>query len=273
MSIIIVAYNNGEELVNCIKSIKTYNDLGDDLEIIVIDNSPDDKTYNFIVNEKGIQYFRNRHNGFGRGNNLGFDKSLGRYLLFLNPDTLIIKPCFKKMIELYDSKADCGIVGFKLVDLQGKENYSFNFRFKSGLMWKVFLKIFRKFGIFIHSIMYTTGADILIDRNTFLRIGKFDENIFMYSEEADLAFRVNTIGKRGYYYNSIKIIHLQGMSNQQNLDIMQKRMWESIVYCAKKHGINYKKHIKKEIDTMKLINLFKRRYSKELIEFLSTYLD
>ena len=69
LSIIIVAYNNGHELVDCLDSVFKYNDLGSKLEVIVVDNSPSDKVFLLLKDYDGIIYTKNHNNGFGFGNN------------------------------------------------------------------------------------------------------------------------------------------------------------------------------------------------------------
>ena len=273
LSIVIVAYKNGIELINCINSIFSYNDLGDQLEILIVDNSPD-RTVELLLNDvKGISYYKNEENGFGRGNNLGFLNSTGKYVFFLNPDTVINDYCFKRMIDLYNRDPLIGMMGFKLIDEERQEHNSYNMRLNYGIAKKVILKTSRYFRLFMPKLMYTCGADILIDRDTFIKIGMFDENIFMYSEEEDIAFRLNRIGKKIAYDSSIVITHLQGKSTgHQDLN-NRKRMLDSSKYVCEKHGYSFRREIKKEVRAMKVINgicicLGKpRKYSDEIVNY------
>lgn len=273
LSIIIVAYNNGNELIDCLNSIFDHNDLGEDLEVIVVDNSPNDKVECNIVGYKGVTYIKNPENGFGRGNNIGYHNSSGDYLLFLNPDTLIISPCFQKLISLYSTDKRIGMAGVRLLDAKGKENNSYNIRLKYGLFKKFLLKTSRRFGFFISRLMYTCGADIFIDRETFAQIGCFDENIFMYGEEEDIAYRLDKIDKKIAYFQQISIVHLQGKSSGHRELVNRKRMAISSEYICNKYGFNFKKQIRKEIRAMNIINMINSarkkepKYSSEVLDY------
>lgn len=263
LSIIIVAYNNGKELIECLGSIFQNNDLGDNLEVIVVDNSPNDIVEKKLSRYNNITFIKNPDNGFGKGNNIGYHNSSGEYLLFLNPDTLILAPCFGRMIELFSSDHQNGMAGVRLVDAEGNENNSYNIRLKYGLFKKILLKVSRRLGFFCSRYMYTCGADILIDRITFEQIGCFDENIFMYGEEEDIAFRLDRIGKKIVYFPEITIVHLQGKSSGHKELDNRKRMALSSEYICNKYGYNFKKQIRREIRAMILINFLNRKRGKE----------
>lgn len=278
LSLVIVTYNNGQELEDCLTSIREYNDIGDRLEVIVADNSSTEKVKEIVSRHKEVYYISNPDNGFGKGNNVGFSISTGDLIIFLNPDTEIIEPSFQKIIDHYYSVDKCGMAGVKLLNVDGVEHNSYNMCLNLGLSKKIILFCCRKFNIFLPNCMYTSGADIIMDRDTFIKIGKFDENIFMFGEEQDLAYRVIQKGKRLNYFADIKMVHLQGKSTQKNYSSTHGRMLESNrIYCNK-YGFDFNKEVKKEIFAMKTINailkLFgKRKYDEELIKFYVSYLS
>lgn len=278
LSIVIVSYNNGDELVNCLDSIFRFNDLGSDLEVIVVDNSPGDVVSNLIGDYQGIRILKNPKNGFGRANNIGFDHSIGEHILFLNPDTLITDYCFRKMIQLYESDNSIGMAGFRLINAEGKESNSYNIRFNYGILKKTVLHLSRRFHFFIPRLMYTCGADILTDRNTFSAIGKFDDDIFMYGEEEDIAARLNCIGKKVMYFPEITIVHLQGKSSGHKDLANRIRMLDSCYYLCNKQGKSYKNLLNKEVRYMKAMNFAHHvlrkqpRYSKEIVDYYKNQL-
>ena len=143
---------------------------------------------------------------------------------------------------------------------------------KFGLIKKIFLKICYSIHLFIPKCMYTCGAAIFIDRDTFEGIGKFDERIFMYCEEEDIAYRLNRIKKYGAYFPQIRIVHLQGKSTGHDELKTRKQILESSKYICKKYGFDFKKEMRKELFAMKTINGVKRlfflkpRYSDDVIE-------
>ena len=112
LSVIIVSYKKIEVLRDCLNSIKQYNDIGEDLEVIVSDNSPDDILYETIKKEYDwIKIIKNENKGFGAGNNRGYEIATGKYLLFLNPDTILIEPIFKFTVEQFEQDKDLALFG------------------------------------------------------------------------------------------------------------------------------------------------------------------
>ena len=263
LSVIIVTYNNGTELTDCIESIYLYNDIGDGLEVIVVDNSPTDCVEKLLNGRKEVIFIKGTKNGFGAGNNEGYRHSSGKYLLFLNPDTLLTSPCFQKMISEYEKRPDAGTLGVRLIDATGKENNSYNLRMKYGLFKKFALQFCYKMKLFIPQYMYTCGADILIERKHFEEIGCFDEEIFMYGEEEDLAYRLDKMDKYGVYLPDIEIIHLQGQSTGNDDLKNRKQMLASCKYICEKYGIDYKREVKKEARAMNFINGVREIFGKE----------
>ena len=177
------------------------------------------------------------------------------------------------MIRSYEKIQNCGTLGFKLIGKNGKENNSYNIRFNYGILNKFLLFLCRRVGLFFRKKMYTCGADIFIKKTIFEDVGMFDENIFMYSEETDLSYRIEQIGKKVSYSKSLKIVHLQGQSSGSNAIKSLSMMLESDFYCAKKHNKNFKKMMAKEIRAMKLLNFLKiKKYNQETINFYKKYL-
>ena len=271
VSVIVVTYNNREELDDCINSIFQMNDIGKRLEIIIVDNSPNDSVKSRVGKYEKVKYVRNIENGFGKGNNIGYKESIGDLLIFLNPDTILIEPIFLKIIHKYYSTNKCGMAGIKLLDKMGREHNSYNIPLNYGLLKKVILRLSRKLKYFPQKIMYTCGADIIIDRKFFEEIGFFDEHIFMYGEEQDLANRVNKKGKKVCFFCDLSMMHLQGMSTTNDAVKVQEKMNISNLYYCNKYGLDFKREISKEIFAMKFLNTLGllmggKKYPDELIE-------
>src|SRR5699024_9212479 len=117
LSIVIVTYKKLDIVINCLDSIEKYNDIGKQLEVIVVDNSPDNTIVKFINNEyPDVKTIKSANNGFGAGNNTGFKASSGKYTLFLNPDTILIESIFEFAIRKFEENPKLGIFGLKLLD-------------------------------------------------------------------------------------------------------------------------------------------------------------
>lgn len=277
LGIIIVAYNNIIDVDNCVNSILRTNEIGKNLEIIIVDNSPSDDLYNFIKTKyDSIKIIKNTNKGFGEGNNKGVENTDAEYLLFLNPDTIVSDDLYKYTFKKFSDNIKLGMFGVQLIDNNGKKNQSFNY-IKQNLLTLSTAKIRNKFGLFNNKKMFISGANIFIRRKVFDQIGRFDEQIFMYYEEKDLTLRMrNTKYKLGFF-NDINIVHLEGRSSE-NIK-RNEIMFKSQKYYCNKHNISLTKEVKSEICYLKikkLVYIFsgkKRMILNRKIKFLEENLN
>jgi len=246
LSIVIVSYKNLKDLVNCLNSIYKYNDIGSRLEIIIIDNSPNRNVYNFIKKEyKEVVIVDNDNNGFGEANNIGAELANGKYLLFLNPDTILIEPLFQFAVNKFEQNNKLGLFGVKLIDKNLDSNISFYFIDKKGIIYAQFIKFLNKFNIYIDGLMYIAGADLFVRKDLFLQCGKFDENIFMYNEEPDLVKRIKNEGMKTDFFPEKKIIHLEGKTTKDKSQALKRRLNSTKYYCDK-YNLDFEKYLIKE---------------------------
>lgn len=248
LSVIIVSYNNLKLIKDCLDSVKKYNDIDDDLEVIVVEQSPTDEIFDVLSKEYDwIKCIRNSNQGYGGGNNVGVRNSTGEYLLFLNPDTLLIEPVFGYILSKYEEDKNLGICGCRLLD--GEKNYVQSFFWKDsisnvkGVIWR-FLD---KMDWFISEKMFITGADIFVPRRVFEEAGWFDENLFMYCEETDICNRVEKQGFKTKYFPEKKIIHLEGKTTEDNYVKKEMLKLKSFITVAEKNGASREKIIKRAI--------------------------
>ena len=123
VSIVIVSYNGKEFLKNCIASIINSVSNKTDYEIIIVDNNSSDNSAEMVEKEfREIKLIANKQNlGFSRANNQGIKISQkGKYILFLNPDTVMQKNTLKEMIKFMDAHRDAGAATCKLIMPNGK---------------------------------------------------------------------------------------------------------------------------------------------------------
>lgn len=257
LSVVIVSYNSLEYIKKCLQSIFTYNDIGDSLEVIVIDNSPNCETKRWI-DKSGYDVItiKNSNRGFGEGNNVGAKNSTGKYLLFLNPDTELVEPIFSFAIKQFQKNNDLGCFGIQLIDEKGNNNISFGLRNNRGFSLTMLDKLAFFFNIFISQFMFISGANIFIEKKIFEDCGMFDENIFLYYEEADLCNRLNLMGKTNKFFSEKKILHYEGKASEKSLFNTYAYALESREYYCKKFGINFEEEIRKELKYCKFKVLF-----------------
>lgn len=252
ISIVIVSFNNLKVLRDCINSIYKFNDIGENLEVIVIDNSTDNEIYKYIKNKyDDIVIINNDNKGFGEGNNVGSKISKGEYLIFLNPDTVLIEPIFKFAINKFEKNSNLSIFGVKLLDENFKSNMSYYFIDKHSFFSGQIIRLLNKLNIFISHSMFISGANMFVRKTDFIKAGMFDENIFMYYEESDIIKRLKLIGGEINYFKEKQIIHLEGKT-VENIEFAIRRRLDSAKYYCDKYNLDFNKQIQNEIKYNKI---------------------
>lgn len=126
VSIIIVNYNTKRLTCQCIDSIIEKTE-GVSFEIIVVDNNSTDGSQELLSHDNRIVFIEAGENlGFGKANNLGFKKSTGKYLFFLNSDTILLNNALLYFFDFYESfKGRIGGVGCLLENDKGLHIHSY----------------------------------------------------------------------------------------------------------------------------------------------------
>lgn len=237
-SIIIVGYKNIEMVLECINSIYQFNDIGEKIEVILVDNSPEHNVYDAVINNfNSVIGIKNVNNGFGAGNNLGAARAKGEYLLFLNPDTILVEPIFYFAAKQFDLDDNLGMFGVKMINRDFSRNLSFYLTSGGGIVRSLITKLCNQLDVYLDRYMYVAGANMFVRKEDFLKCGQFDENIFMYYEEPDITNRLHAIGKYTAYFKNKKIIHLEGGTSLGN-EVALRRRLDSAIYFNKKYSIN-----------------------------------
>ncbi|PXV63073.1 hypothetical protein C8C78_12610 [Halanaerobium congolense] len=228
VSIIIVNWNAGELLNQCIKSIIEYTEEIT-YEIIVVDNNSkslrgleelfDNELIKFILLDENI--------GFSKANNLGVQKAKGKYILFLNPDTIIIDNSIKKLkdsFEMLSKSFKVGILVPKLLN-QDKSNQRSTFSFPIISLKRVF-NYFKKRVIKNEYKLYQNkkevewarGACMFTSRSIGNSYGFWNENFFLYGEDLEICYRYNKFGYLTFIDPNIKIIHYYNQSGKKKFE-------------------------------------------------------
>lgn len=268
LSVIIVSYRNLGVLRNCLDSIQKFNDIGNALEVIVVEQSPRDNIYQSLLSDyQWVKVVKNENRGFGAGNNRGAKEARGEYLLFINPDTVLVEPIFGFAVEKFEHDSQMGLFGVQLVDALGRRNRSFHFRKPWGL-WRIAAwRLCDQINLFLPHAMYTAGADMFIRASAFQEAGGFDERMFMYYEETYLCNQLNKHGMKIAYFPQKKIVHLEGRSSA-NVQVF-KRQLDSLTYLCEESGCNYikvLKHLEKDRKMKRLLGLHRQEDSDEINE-------
>lgn len=227
VSIIIINYNTLNITLECLDSIFKYANLYN-AEIILVDNASTDGSKEFFSRKKNITYIYNDHNyGFGIANNIGAKLAKGKYLLFLNSDTILREDSISILAEYLDENSQTGAVGPLLVDKNGIDNGSY-YAFKSHSLKKRFFSRKRHNKKVKKNNGFICGAALMMRREIFNKLGGFDPAFFMYHEEMDLQKRIYDIGFKCDTIDSTSIMHLKGASTKQSYK----------GYCMKQRSLN-----------------------------------
>lgn len=230
LSIIILNYNTKDFLRDCLRSIdKAKNDLK--FEIIVVDNVSTDDSIQMVAEEfSWVKLIGSHKNlGFAKGNNLGVPGALGKYVLFLNPDTIVFPKTLSGMVEFMEKHPRAGVSTCRVELPNQKLDEACHRGFPSP--WNAFChfsgleKVFPKSKLFagyymgwlplsrVHKIDACVGAFLLVRREIGEKISWWDEDYFLYGEDLDFCYRVQEEGWEIYYVPEYKIIHYKGASS------------------------------------------------------------
>ena len=233
-SIIIVSYKKIDIVIDCINSIFKHNDIDDRLEVILVDNSPGHNVYEAVMAKfDSVIGIKNENTGFGAGNNLGASRASGEYVLFLNPDTILVEPVLGFAVQKFQENSRLALFGLKLININMTRNMSMYFINGGGILSAIATKLCNAFDIYIDGYMYVSGANMFVRHSDFIESGQFDENIFMYYEEPDLTLRLRQINKSTAYFKEKRIIHLEGGTSSDEKLALSRRIEAAIYYCRK----------------------------------------
>jgi GT2 family glycosyltransferase len=252
ISIIIVNRNRSDLLFNCLKSIFD-NSCRRSSKIIIVDNASTDDSIKLIEqNFKDIKLIKNQINkGFAAACNQGLNTADGRFILFLNSDTIILKDSIDTLAEFLEKTPQAALCVPKLLNPDGSIQpnvYHFT-TFRSILARYT---IFKYFGLFkkdrdfykmrhfsydhIAEIDRPMGAAMMAKKDALEKINNFDEGFFFYFEDADLCLRLKKTGFKIYFIPDAQIVHIGGASSQSlgrhKTDMM---FYRSMFYYFRKH--------------------------------------
>ncbi len=242
LSIIIVNYNSKDVLKDCLASI-TKSQFPFSFEVYIIDNASVESIEDVRQEYTSFNYIINDDNyGFSFANNRGIMQSKGKYILLLNPDTILNGDSLQPMITYLEQHDDVGIVGCKIFNLKGeiehsthsfpnliKEFIHANEPFKiligyNGYLGKVFKKNIKLKSLESYwghdstkEVDHVTGACMMVKREVIDRVGPLDESFFLYNEEVEWSYRIKKSGYKSIFLPDSNIVHLFGYSTQQQV--------------------------------------------------------
>lgn len=233
LDIIVINWNAGAQLKECLKSVVWADRDGFTLnQVIVVDNASADDSLNGLESlELPLKIIRNAENlGFGAACNQGAAISKADYLLFLNPDTRLEKDSLRVPVAYMGSEdnEDVGVCSIKLVNETGLADRTCtrlpglkHFLIKIFGLDHILPGLFRSHFMteWDHNssrqVEHVIGAFYLIRRQIFSVLGGFDTRFFVYLEDLDLSNRVSKLGFKIQYLADVKAFHKGGGTSEQ----------------------------------------------------------
>jgi GT2 family glycosyltransferase len=229
LSIIIVSWNVRDLLQNCLRSVLAETNLA--LQVIVVDSASTDGSPEMITELfPQVELVACQENvGFPGGNNLGIARANGRYILLLNPDTIVHGDALAKMVSYLEQNSKVGVVGPQLLNDDGSVQSSRR-RFpnlRTAFFESTWLQPYAPQGVlddyFVRDVgddetavvEWVMGACLMTRQEIVAQVGGLDEKYFMYSEELDYCRRIHEAGWQVVYYPQAQVTHLSGKSSEQ----------------------------------------------------------
>lgn len=256
VSICIVTYKVRDLLRDCLNSLAASTRL--DYEVIVVDNGSQDGVVEMLQSEfPSVELIENNQNlGFTRPINQAMRLSHGKYLVLLNPDTLILPEALDTLVAFMQDHPQVGICGPKVLNRDGTLQKPC--RRGESRPWAVLTyfsglsRLFPKsklFGEYLmsymdedetHLVAGVSGSCMLVRRETINQIGYMDERFFAYQEDADYCYRARQAGWQIVYMPQSRIIHFGGMGGSR------VQPYRSIYQWHRSYYLFYRKNFAKD---------------------------
>ena len=219
---IITSFKSEKKILNCIKS------LGDDLKIIVIENSNDERLKNKLETKyTNLKCILSKNNlGYAKGNNLGLSMVDTKYALIINPDAEVDNQSINNFFLTAKNKPDFAIIAPFIQESKISEPSE-------------------KVNKGVYEVKSVKGFAMFLNLDQFKDIGFFDENFFIYFEEIDLCKRIVQKKKKIFLDTNIKIKHAGGTSHEDSINYEMEKsrnwhwMWSSFYFHKKHYGYTF----------------------------------
>lgn len=255
LSVCIVIYRNYDEVLNAVISLEKLTSKEISKKLYLVDNSEEEsfekeKFKKDIKSFKDVYYFEmNKNIGFGAGHNYLIPKFNSEYHCIMNPDIVFIEDSFSILLDFLDTHSDVGMVIPNIIGENGERQSVYR---EDVTICDMFIRMFCskhfKKRQFKHTLQYKNyakpfdvpfgqGSFLVIRTNIFKRLKGFDENYFMYMEDADLCRRVRNVS-RFMYVPYTTVIHKWEQASHKNLKLFNTHI-KSMIRYFKKWGIKF----------------------------------
>jgi GT2 family glycosyltransferase len=262
LGIVIVNYNVRDLLRDCLESV--YDSRGNfTFEVCVVDNDSTDGSIDMVADEfPQVRLIHAENRGYAHGNNLGFrefgfgdkghvEPSAPRYVLLLNPDTVLPPSALADMLAFMKEYPKAGVAGPRLVREDGSLDKACRRSFPTPEVAAYRLcglsRLFprsRRFGRY--NVTYlppdvtaevdsVVGAFMLIRGEVLAQIGLLDEQYFMYAEDLDFCYRAKKQDWQVWYNAAVTVLHYKGQSSKQRSSFANIQFYQTMRLFHDKH--------------------------------------
>ena len=254
LTVVVVNYNVRYFLEQCLRSVLAAC-AGLRAEVFVVDNASADDSLAMLAGFPEVEVIANDDNvGFARANNQAIRRARGRYVLLLNPDTLVPADAFRRCLARADADARIGMIGARMIDGTG----AFLPESKRGFPtpWVSFAKMSGLArladasptlnGYYLghlpegepNAVDVLPGAFMWIRASALPAVGGgLDEDYFMYGEDIDLSFLMQRAGYVNLYLPDVTIVHYKGESTRKRSRAYVRTFYRAMVIFARKHVV------------------------------------
>lgn len=253
LSVLVASFNTKDLLLACLKSLETATD-GLAIETFVVDNASSDGTPEAVASAfPGVRLIANATNeGFSKANNRALRESKGRYVLLLNPDTLIPPDTLGPMARFLDENPRVGMAGCRVDRPDGRLDEACKRTFPTPVsafarftgLDRVFPKALGGYSRMADDpsgsfeVDSVVGAFMMVRREAVEDVGGLDEEFFMFGEDLDWAYRMKAKDWAVWYVGDRRVIHHKGASVRKEPHRMNWHFHRSMILFHKKHLVD-----------------------------------
>jgi O-antigen biosynthesis protein len=217
VSVVIPVFNNRDVTIRCLESIAEswFDSLA--VQFIVVDDGSTDGSADVLTRLPGVDYIRNaRNEGFIRACNRGSALARGKYICFLNNDTVVRNGWLDHLVVTLEHDPTVGIAGSKLMYPDGRLQEAGSIVWRDGTGWN-----YGRYDHpsdprynFLRDVDYVSGAALLVRTELFRKLEGFSERyVPAYYEDTDLCFAVRELGFRVVYQPLSEVVHYEGLTS------------------------------------------------------------
>lgn len=247
LSIAIVNWNTCDLLSNCLESIYT-NPPNGEFNVVVVDNASSDGSSEMVhARFPQVLLIENKENaGFARATNQAIRACESKYVLLLNPDTVVLSDALQLLIDFMETHPLAGASGSRVLNPDGSLQTSC---YVSPTLSHEFFRLFHLSRLYPHSTYHMNnwstdvprmvdiiqGDCLMLRKSALDQVGLLDESFFIYSEDVDLCYRLQRASWGLYWVPKARVIHYGGQSTGQVAAEMFMQLYQSKLMCMRKH--------------------------------------